>query len=511
MHYARRFVNLASALGDNFARAQPANAVDFKVKGAFDVSFETSNVLPRGVGGRDTFGAIERLRTQIDAVAGENLSGSVLFTVGTGTMNWGSAKDGAALGADGTQNLGVRHAYLDWVLPKTDLKVRMGMQPLLLPGYVTGWSAVYGQYTTGVSLSAPQIKLGDAQVGAAFFWGRPYNDNADLTKYGKNETGYLDNLDVFGLSIPVTAPGLKITPWGMYALMGENSLRGINDNTAQREPSIYAPRGGLMPVLGSGGNYVSTFEKVYRSAHNTWSNGYWGGLTSELNLWAPVNIAAEFSYGAVDMGERQNYTGFGASAAQNKTFELTRRGWYAALRVDYKCSWGTPGVTAWYGSGDDDNPYNGSERLPQFNTAWPVTPLGCGGGVFDLDTWKVLGHNPSGLAGGVVGIKDLSFLQDLTHTIKVGYFQGTNSAQMPRKANMTSYPTRADGPMAYLTTTDHAWDFSVSNTYKLYENFLVNLEAAYVNLHLDSDTWNGVEDSQYRDNWRVSLSFRYMF
>lgn len=90
--------------------------------------------------------------------------------------------------------------------------------------------------------------------------------------------------------------------------MGENSLRGINDNTAQREPSIYAPRGGLMPVLGSGGNYVSTFEKVYRSAHNTWSNGYWGGLTSELNLWAPFNIAAEFSYGAVDMGELQNYT-----------------------------------------------------------------------------------------------------------------------------------------------------------------------------------------------------------
>ena len=81
--------------------------------------------------------------------------------------------------------------------------------------------------------------------------------------------------------------------------------------------------------------------------------------------------------------------------------------------MDYKCSWGTPGVTAWYGSGDDDNPYNGSERLPQFNTAWPVTPLGFGGGFFDLNTWKVLGHNPSGLAGGVVGIKDLSFLQDI--------------------------------------------------------------------------------------------------
>ena len=89
---------------------QAANAVDFKVKGAFDVSFEISNVLPRGVKGSDTFGAIERLRTQIDAVASENLSGSLMFTVGTGTMNWGRAGDGAALGADSTKNLGVRHA-----------------------------------------------------------------------------------------------------------------------------------------------------------------------------------------------------------------------------------------------------------------------------------------------------------------------------------------------------------------------------------------------------------------
>jgi len=53
-----------------------AKAVDFKVKGAFDVSFETSNVLPRGVDGRDTFGAIERIRMQLDAAASENVSGS---------------------------------------------------------------------------------------------------------------------------------------------------------------------------------------------------------------------------------------------------------------------------------------------------------------------------------------------------------------------------------------------------------------------------------------------------
>ena len=113
---------------------QTADAIDFKVKGAFDISFETSNVLPRGVKGSDTFGAIERLRTQIDAIASENVSGSLMFTVGTGTMNWGRSADGASLGADSTKNLGVRHAYIDWMVPRTDIKVRMGMQPQLLPG-----------------------------------------------------------------------------------------------------------------------------------------------------------------------------------------------------------------------------------------------------------------------------------------------------------------------------------------------------------------------------------------
>ena len=67
------------------------HAVDFKVKGAFEIGFETSNVIPLGVHGNDTFQALQRLRTQIDAVASENVSGSLLITVGTNGQYWGSA------------------------------------------------------------------------------------------------------------------------------------------------------------------------------------------------------------------------------------------------------------------------------------------------------------------------------------------------------------------------------------------------------------------------------------
>lgn len=241
-----------------------------------------------------------------------------------------------------------------------------------------------------------------------------------------------------------------------------------------------------------------------------WGGGGWGGLTAEIKTFAPWEFAIEGAYGEVDMGEIKHYTQFGDK--KGRTFDLHRHGWYVGARVDYHFDWGTLGALGWYSSGDDDNPYNGSERMPMFNSQWPVTPLGFGGCYTDLSPWKVLGHGGGcGLTGGVAYLKNVSFIDRLKHTLKVGYFQGTNSPEMPRKANMTHYPTFADGPMAYLTTTDHAWDFSLSNTYKMYENLEINLEGSYVNLFLKNDTWKGVEDSQHKDNWIVSMTFNYTF
>jgi len=240
---------------------QTADAIDFKVKGAFDISFETSNVLPRGIKGSDTFGAMERLRTQIDAIASENVSGSLMFTVGTGTMNWGRAADGASLGADGTKNLGVRHAYIDWIVPKTDVKVRMGMQPQLLPGYVTDWSAVYGQYSTGVTVSSPLATSGEYKFGVSGFWARPYNDNSEITQNGQTQKNYLDNLDLFALTLPITGNGMKITPWGMYGLIGQNSLGASTPiPTSASQPSMLRVAGSC-PCLAAAATTLAPLKK----------------------------------------------------------------------------------------------------------------------------------------------------------------------------------------------------------------------------------------------------------
>ena len=74
--------------------------------------------------------AASRLRTQIDVIASESLKGVMFFEIGH--QNWGKSAQGAALGTDGKE-VKVRYSYVDWVVPQTDVKVRMGLQKYTLP------------------------------------------------------------------------------------------------------------------------------------------------------------------------------------------------------------------------------------------------------------------------------------------------------------------------------------------------------------------------------------------
>ncbi len=488
---------LAALLG--LAAPQDSGAIDFKASGVWQVLTEVSNVQPRGVKGADTFGALQRFRIQLDAVASENLSGTVQFELGR--TEWGQASTGGALGADG-QIVEVRHAYIDWLVPHTKAKVRMGLQPLMLPGAVSGFSAVFCHDMGGISLTSPIYEGQDVRADLSFFWARPYNDNSQALYGEDRNTQHLDNMDVFALSLPVETERFKINPWAMYAMIGKYSLSGL---AITNEPAIVAPRGGLMPVMGS--NYAGFQNTFLPALDRAWGDGFWFGSTLQFQPVDELTIMLEGAFGSVYMGEIANYTGFGDTG---RTMELRRSGWYAAARLEYALPFAKAGLLGWYGSGDDSNPYNGSERLPQYNTPWMVSSLGFGGSPVDEATWKVLGSNPGGLAAVIAELKDISFVEDLTHVLRFCYYWGTNSPKMPRKAHM-SWPTRADGPMIYLTTTDTAWEVNFGSEYKIYENLAVQVDAAYVRVDADADTWRGAEETQYKDNYRFSVLFTYSF
>ena len=115
--------------------------------------------------GQDTFGARQRLRTQIDVVASESLKGVMFFEIGD--QNWGSSKDGASLGTDGKM-VKVRYSYVDWVIPQTDAMVRMGLQNFSLPGFVSSSPILGGGSADGAGITLSSQF--NENVGASLFW-----------------------------------------------------------------------------------------------------------------------------------------------------------------------------------------------------------------------------------------------------------------------------------------------------------------------------------------------------
>ncbi|MBR5050065.1 MAG: hypothetical protein IKX75_01860, partial [Desulfovibrio sp.] len=113
-------------------------------------------------------------------------------------------------------------------------------------------------------------------------------------------------------------------------------------------------------------------------------------------------------------------------------------------------------------------------------------------------------------------IRDMSFLEDLTHTFRVALWGGTNSPKMAKYASSSHawdiYDTGE--PELYLTKTDYLLEFNLVNSYKMYENFEINFELGYVVNMVDRDTWKSATGpSAYtkQDAWKAQLIFAYSF
>ena len=205
----KKLATLLIAAGLVFGVSTGANAIDFKAKGQWIMSFDygqhgnfTGGNGQTGYNNKeDEFEARQRIRLQLDAVASEALSGTVYFEIGDTT--WGGAGkgtegqgSGGAMGADGV-SVEVKRAYIDWMVPDTDLKVRMGIQGIQAPSFVLKRAQSFGDDVAGIALSYQFNEY----VGATAFWARPYNDN--FSGYNKNSNksynkSYMDNIDLGG-------------------------------------------------------------------------------------------------------------------------------------------------------------------------------------------------------------------------------------------------------------------------------------------------------------------------
>ena len=439
----KKLATLLLAAGMVVAASAPASAVDVKVDGEYMFSFSAGEYFGTG-NNFDTAG--QRLRLGLTFTTSEDLSGYVQLQAGidendnTG-YDWGSHNHAKS-------KLGVRQAYIDWMIPSTTVKVRMGKQLVGLPVDAFGKNAIMQNINSrdGVVLSSPVTDWLDMTA----FWVR-----AGYKSEFSNDTSRSPKADVFALSGALKFDGLSVTPYVMYGAFDQGVV-------VQDGPS--AEDGGLE---ASG-------------------DAYWFGVTSTLSYFDPFTLKLSGAYGLANLDSEYG--------------DNDRSGWYVQAKASYKTAWGTPVLGAWYASGDErEDQYAKQGWIPTVGGRFHPT-FAYSDNAYGLYTTTAR-NNIAGTWGVQAGIEDVSFLEDLTHAFTVTLFKGTNS---------DGAKALNQNPIDYMTYSDAAVEFNLDNTYMIYKNLAANLQLAYIINDFDKDDHAGIKKVD-EDAWSAALSFAYRF
>ena len=168
----KKLSTLLLAAGMLCAAYSPASAVDVKMDGEYLFSYIIGERLASG----DNFdNAGQRMRLGMTFSASENLSGYLQLQTGIAQdtnsgYDWGTDTTGR------NSSIAVRQAYMDWMIPQTPVKIRMGKQLIGLPMDAFGKNAIMHptwQGRDGIVVSAPAAEWLDLTA----FWLRGAYDN----------------------------------------------------------------------------------------------------------------------------------------------------------------------------------------------------------------------------------------------------------------------------------------------------------------------------------------------
>lgn len=443
---------------------------------------------------RDHFQAVQRLRTQFGFVAAPSLSGQIQLEMGK--TNWGQASSGGALGADADLTK-LRYAWLDWRVPGSGASVRMGLQPVNMPSFVNG-SPLFSEDAAAIVISQELHERLDVTA----FWARAAADNEAP---GRDRLPGFNEMDFFGLSLPVHGDTFRVTPAAMFAEAGINSSgyrarSGSGWSLTPYKSSLRTVIANLTPV---GGAHLLADPRAARRLR-PWGTSWWGSLGGDVTPGGRWRLAGEVAFGSAD---------FGSLTARGRSFAMRRAGWYGAFLAEYRRDRVTPGLLGWYSSGDDGNPWNGSERMPvgkSANRDWKVLNLAYDGAPFCPDGGaQVISPNGTMIGTwGLVGfLKDITFLEGLGHTVRAGYVRGSNDPAM-----VTDNPFFTDTtPGGYLTGKDEAIEVDFETRLQVYENLTLILDADWLRVNWDDAVWKRLGDRLQRDFYRVGLTAYYHF
>ncbi len=517
----KKLVTLLLAAGMVFS-AGTASAVELKVYGAFDLVFERNSHVrdylnmsqyeqgrvPSTAGHAGKFNAKQRMQVGLNFIVSEQLSGTLELQVG-GSNNkgvWGAGShstlsDLDRWGMSEQPNVAARFAYIDWIIPNTKASVRMGFAGGFIPN-ATRMNPVLA--SDGIGQVAVTVPVNDwATLG--FAWLRPAASNAvgntNVVK-GAGRT-----VDLFRITAPMRFDGVDFTPWALLGAIGGNvdlvtNPYATGQGTFDFRPSPFAIAGSILN--GHGGHNPRAWASRDGFA-------WWIGGALNVTKFDPFTFAIDAFY----------------SSLNNKHAQNRRSGWFVGASASYKTQYGLPTLKLWYASGDDKSVTNGSERPltvgAAFNPGATTTFLGRYG---VSSTMAVA--TPAGTWGVSAQWNNASFMENLFHSLRVTYVQGTNSNRMLRNLETGLYATYLASlglnpnatrlstktfPTGYMSTSDSLIEIDFDTTYNIYKNLAAMLEVGYVITDFSSRLRSVPGDPSYKytNGWRVALNFKYTF
>lgn len=488
----KRILSLLAAAGVMLGSVAGASAVDFKVSGSYEFGFEyvrNYNNMDWGKAGasEDSFGALQRATFRLEAIANENLRGVYVARVGD-KITWGN---GQSIGKDagggiGTQGINIltREAFLDWK-PSPESYVRMGLQGVVLPAAVAG-SPVMDTRVAGVTAGYAFNK----NVTANVFWYRPSN-NGDGVVSGNNR---FSKWDMFGLTLPLTFDGVKVTPWGLYSQMGRNATQ--------------------MDTFVSAGAIAG--KELAGQKIKPW----WIGLAAEISIFDPLVFKLDAIYSsAKGSGNWANNDIRSNWRSQYHGSDFDSRGWLVIAKLQYKMDNFTPGIIGWYGSGDEIE--NGKRKLRRLNIIEPsfqATSFGFDGSYSLTRRSCNMGLSPEGTwAVGLVA-EDIKFVENVKHNVRVLYYRGTNDYSDTPVVNYGGIGLSGDlkpgSGGLYLTKKDWALEVNVDTIYTIMDHLNVAFELGYmyVDCKNTSAFYNyGSGDAFEKNAYKIGMYFVYDF
>ncbi len=437
------------------------------------------------------FTAAQRLRPYFDFIANENLKATLALEFDT---TWGNGDDrirygkGSA-GMDTATNTELKRAMLAFKWPNTDITFKIGAQGMSLPG-TFGVSPVFNGDITGAIVTAPINDM----FGITLGWARPWLNYKDGKKAGIGRESE-QAIDAFFLSVPVKLEGTKITPYLAYVSIEKKALPDGGE--------VYVHSGGLQAYFD--GNIPGARLK------NDSADLWYAGMAYEISMFQPIVVKGNIIYGNLDSDAELTYLG------KTRDDIGDREGWYVDLSIDYKMDNMTPSIYGFYMSGDDDNPWDGSETIPVLASDGWGTPGGFAVGStttfpFNDNNYSLVQDSPQGLWLIGFALKDISFIENLKSTFAIEYGEGTNDSDLVKKYGPDYLP---QGYTTYqLTDEDSFIQVMLTNKYKIYENLAAVLELGYASLDMDDDTWkkwNNNKDYLDDDAYLVTFGFTYDF